>query len=369
MHTKAAQAHTLNHAARPLKSPAANFILLANIGGIVGRDIRENRGGAIMMVRVLALLGIALLPVAAVQGQGAYPSRPVTIVIPFTAGGTMDVIARLVRDGLRDRLGQPFVVENRAGAAGIVGTAAVARAEPDGHTLLVSPNTPLVFNPLTKKSLPYDPEALVPVIQLGSQPLVLAVRGNFPASSFQAFIEHAKASPGKLNYSSQGVGGGNHLSALLLQQVTGTHMVHIPYSGEPPARQALVSGEVDFFMAPMAGMLPLYREGRVKILAVGSTTRVAELPDVPTFRELGYPEELVLTVWYALMAPPKTPDAIVERLNKAVNEIVRQPEAQERYRSLAIDPVGGTPRALKGFLDAELRRWTAVVEAAQIPKE
>jgi tripartite-type tricarboxylate transporter receptor subunit TctC len=314
-------------------------------------------------IAVLALL--AVFPAAA---QG-WPAKPVRMLITFPPGGPSEILTRLVNERLQAALKQPFVVENRAGAAGIVGTAAVARAEPDGHTLLVSPNTPLVFNPLTKKSLPYDPGALVPVIQLGSQPLVLAVRGNFPASSFQAFIDHAKASPGKLNYSSQGVGGGNHLSALLLQQVTGTHMVHIPYSGEPPARQALVSGEVDFFMAPMASMLPLYREGRVKILAVGSTTRVAELPDVPTFRELGYPEELVLTVWYALMAPPKTPDPIAERLNKAVNEIVRQPEAQERYRSLAIDPVGGTPQALKGFLDAELRRWTAVVEAAQIPKE
>jgi tripartite-type tricarboxylate transporter receptor subunit TctC len=324
-----------------------------------------------MKLVVLALTGVAVLHAGAAQAQGpdAYPSRRVTIIVPFTAGGALDAATRLVADGLRDRLGQPFVVENRPGATGSVGTGAVARAEPDGYTLLASPNSPLVFNPLTNKNLPYDPAALAPVIQLGSQPLVLAVRGNFPANSFKELVDYAKVNPGKLNYSSQGVGGGNHLSTLLLQKVTGTLMVHIPYGGETPARQAVVAGDVDLFMAPMSGMLALYKEGRVKIFAVGSTKRVPELPDVPTFQELGYPEELVLTVWFALMAPPKTPAPIVDRLNKAVNDVFQQPEVQARYRHLAVDPVGGTPQALRALLDAELRRWTAVVEAAQIPKE
>jgi tripartite-type tricarboxylate transporter receptor subunit TctC len=324
-----------------------------------------------MSLRILAMLAAALLSGSAAHGQGAdsYPSRRVTIVMPFTAGGALDTTARLLADGLREALGQPFVVENRAGATGSVGTAAVARAEPDGYTLLASPNSPLVFNPLTKKNLPYDAGAFVPIIQFGSQPLVLAVRGNFPGSTFKEFIEYAKGNPGKLNYSSQGVGGGNHLSTLLLQQVTGTRMVHIPYGGETPARQAVVAGDVDFFMAPMSGMLQLYREGRVKIFAVGSAKRVADLPDVPTFQELGYPDELVLAVWFALMAPPKTPAPIVDRLNKTVNEVLRQPDVRARYQSLAVDPVGGTPQALKAFLDAEMRRWTAVVDAARIPKE
>jgi tripartite-type tricarboxylate transporter receptor subunit TctC len=322
-----------------------------------------------MMLRVLPLLVIALLPATAAHAQGAYPARRVTIVMPFTAGGALDTTARLLADGLREALGQPFVVENRAGATGSVGTAAVAHAEPDGYTLLASPNSPLVFNPLTKKNLSYDPAALAPVIQFGSQPLVLAMRGNFPANTFKEFIDYAKANPGKLNYSSQGIGGGNHLSTLLLQQMTGTEMVHIPYGGETPARQAVLAGEVDFFMAPMSGMLPLYKEGRVKILAVGSTNRAPELPDVATFRELGYPDELVLTVWFALMAPPKTSEPIIDRLNKAANEVLRQPEVRARYQSLAVDPVGGTPQALKELLDAELKRWTAVVEKAQIPKE
>jgi tripartite-type tricarboxylate transporter receptor subunit TctC len=320
---------------------------------------------------VLALVAVALFAVERVRAQSAdaYPSRRITIVVPFTAGGALDAVTRLVADGLRDRLGQPVVVENRPGATGSVGTAAVARAEPDGYTLLASPNSPLVFNPLTNRNLAYDPSTLAPVIQLGSQPLVLAVRGNFPASSFNELIAYAKANPGKLNYSSQGVGGGNHLSTLLLQKVTGTQMVHIPYGGETPARQAVVAGDVDLFMAPMSGMLALYKEGRVKIFAVGSSKRVPELPDVPTFREFGYPDELVLTVWFALMAPPKTPEHIVDRLNKAVNDIFRQPEVQARYRNLAVDPVGGTPQALKALLDTELKRWTAVVEAAQIPKQ
>jgi tripartite-type tricarboxylate transporter receptor subunit TctC len=319
----------------------------------------------------MLVAGVALLQAGAAQAQGAdtYPSRRVTIVMPFTPGGALDTAARLVADGLRERLGQPFVVENRPGATGSVGTAAVARAEPDGYTLLASPNSPLVFNPLTNRNLAYDPTTLTPVIQIGSQPLVLAVRGNFPAASFKEFIHYAKSNPGKLNYSSQGVGGGNHLSTLLLQKVTGTQMVHIPYAGETPARQALIAGEVDLFMAPMSGMLPLHRDKRVKILAVGSAARVAELPEVPTFGELGYPEELVLTVWFALMAPPKTPAPIVDKLNAAVNDVFRQPDVQARYRSLSVDPVGGTPQALKAFLDAEMRRWRAVVETAQLPKQ
>jgi tripartite-type tricarboxylate transporter receptor subunit TctC len=324
-----------------------------------------------MPTRMLALAAAVILCGSASHAQQSrdYPARTVTVVVPFAAGGGLDTVARLVADGLRDRLKQPFVVENRAGGAGSVGTAAVARAEPDGYTLLISPNTPIVFNPLTRKNLPYDPEALTPIIQLGSQPLVLAVRGNFPARSFKEFVDYAKAHPGTLNYASQGVGGGNHLSAVLLQKVTDTSMVHIPYSGEAPARQALAAGDVDFFMAPMAGMAPLHREGRVKILAVGSTQRVPELPDVPTFRELGYPQDVVLTVWYGFFAPPRTPDRVIDTLNAATNDVFGEPEVRARYRNLAIDPVGGSPAALKAFVGEEMRRWSAVVEAAQIPKE
>jgi tripartite-type tricarboxylate transporter receptor subunit TctC len=322
-----------------------------------------------MRIRAVAAIGLAILCSTSLNAQQDYPTRAVTIIVPFTAGGGLDTVARLVADGLRERLRQPFVVENRAGGAGTVGTAAVARAEPDGHTLLISPNTPIVFNPLTKKNLPYDPATLVPIVQLGSLPLVLAVRGDFPADSFQQLVAHARANPGKLNYASQGVGGGNHLSTLLLQKVTGTTMVHIPYAGEGPARQALMTGDVDLFMAPMAGMAPLYREGRIKILAVGSVARTPELPEVPTFRELGYPEDVVLTVWYGFFAPPQTPERIVDRLAETVGDIFRQPEIRARYRAMAVDPVGGSPAALKELVAQETRRWSAVVEAAQIPKE
>jgi tripartite-type tricarboxylate transporter receptor subunit TctC len=306
---------------------------------------------------------------APAQGAEEYPSRPVSIIVPAQAGGGIDIVVRLVADGLRDRLGQPFVLDNRGGGGGSIGATAAARADGDGYTLFASPNSPLVFLPLTKSRLPYDPETFVPVIQLGSQPLVLAVRGDFPGSSFRDLIDYAKADPGKMNYSSVGVGSGNHLSALLLQQLTGTTMVHIPYSGEAPARQAVVAGTVDFFMAPMANMLPLHQQGVVKIFAVGSAARIPDMPDVPTFAELGYPDEMVLTVWYALMAPPKTPDGIVERLNAAVNDVFKDASVRARYRTLGIDPVGGTPQALKDFVASEMRRWKAVVETAQIPKE
>jgi tripartite-type tricarboxylate transporter receptor subunit TctC len=322
-----------------------------------------------MNTKALVLVCALALPstVAHAQRTDTYPSRTATIVVASPPGGNVDILARIVGDGLRERLKQPFIVENRGAAAvGAVGAASVFRSEPDGYTLFASPNSPLVFNPLTNKNLGYDAEAFVPIIPLGMVPLVMAVRGNFPGSTFKDFVDYAKANPGKLNYGSQGVGGGNHLSTLLLQQITGTEMVHIPYTGEAPARQALLTGDIDLFMAPMSGMLPLYRDGKLKIFAVGSTKRVPELPDVPTFQELGFHSDVVLTVWFALVAPPKTPASVVDKLNATINEIYREPAVRERYKTLAMDPVGGTPQALVQFLAEERARWKRVVEEAKL---
>ena len=322
-----------------------------------------------MIARALVLLCATLLLVGTAAAQEAdYPTRPITVVVPYPPGGAIDVLTRALGEKLRTQVGQPVVVENRPGATGGIGTGLVARAEPNGYTLLSAPNAPIVLNPFISKNLTYDPLTLVPVIHVGNAPLVVAVKKDFPANSIQEFIAYAKANPGKLNYASQGVGGGAHLATLMFQNATGTEMVHIPFSGAAPALQALVGGQVDLFIDNISSSLPQHKAGNLRILAMGSLKRAPELPDTPTLAESGL-RDLDLSTWFGVFAPPKTPPAVVTKLNGAINEILAMPDFRARVATFNIQLVGGTPQAFADFLAADRSRWQKIIAGANIPAQ
>jgi tripartite-type tricarboxylate transporter receptor subunit TctC len=314
------------------------------------------------------LASIVMSSPASAQGE-TYPTRPISIIVPSTPGSGMEIQARLVSEIFRERSGQSFVVEPKPGAIGVIGATAVFRAKPDGYTLLVTPNSPLVFNQLTHKTLTYEPEKFTPIALLSRQPLVMATRADFPAKSLKELIDYAKANPGKINYGSQGIGGGNHLSVLLLEKHTGTQMVHVPFNGAGPATQSLLRGDTDLFMAPLAEILPFYRDGKLKMLAVGTEKRSPDAPDVPTFRELGYPPEFILTVWYAIVGPPDMPEAISNMLNKTINEALQTPLVRDRIRLTGAEPGDLDRRALAAFFARERAVWEKVATENNIEKQ
>ncbi len=316
----------------------------------------------------LAIAACGLLDVARAQESG-FPNRPITVVIPSTAGGSAEFIVRMLGDWLRERGRQGFLVDARPGAGGIVGTLHVATSKPDGYTLVASPNSPLVFHQITHGSMPYDPRTLTPVTMLTTQPLVMAVRGDFPGDSMAALVAFARANPGKIHYASQGIGGGNHLAALLLSKYTKTEMNHVPYPGAVPGVQAMLKGEVDFYMAPLASVLPWYRQGQLKIFGVGSPERHPDAPDAPTFRELGYPEDFILTVWTAIVGPPDMPPAVAEWISAAINGAWADPVMYARVRALGSDPGGGTPAETRAFIARELATWERIARENDIGKQ
>ncbi len=311
----------------------------------------------------------AVLIASPTRAQEAFPSKPVTVVVPSSAGGSIELQVRLLSDSFRERTGQSLVVVNRPGAMGTTGTTFVYRAPADGYTLLASPNSPMVFNPLTHKALSYEPLKMTPVVLLGVQPLVMGVRGALPGKTLDDLIAYAKSNPGKTYYGSQGVGGGNHMAAMLFGKHIGADLKHVPFPGAGPAGQALLKGEIDFFMAPLAVLLPWYREGSIKILAMGSQQRAKDAPDVPTFRELGYPEDFILTVWSVLMGPPDMPAAIADKLNAAFADILKEPKVRERFAQLAVEPGGGSRQELAAMLERETKTWTRVAQENRIEKQ
>ena len=321
-------------------------------------------------LRILATIAaFVAAPVAPRAQSDVYPSRPVNVIVPSTPGSGMEIQARLIGEVLRERGGQPFVIEPRPGAIGVIGATAVFRAKPDGYTLLATPNSPIVFNQLTHKSLGYEPEKFTPVALMSRQPLVMATRGNFPANTLQELIDYAKANPGKINYGSQGIGGGNHLSVLLLEKHTGTHMVHVPFNGAGPATQAMLQGDTDLFMAPLAEILPFYSDGKLKILAVGTEQRSPYAPDVPTFRELGYPPEFILTVWYALVGPPDMPPSISKWLNVNINAALRNELVRDRIGLTGAEPGNLDEAALAAFFARVRAVWEKVATENNIQKQ
>jgi tripartite-type tricarboxylate transporter receptor subunit TctC len=312
---------------------------------------------------------IAVWPhVIALAHAENFPSRAVTIVVPFPAGGSADSLPRIVAEKLRERWGQPVIIENRPGAAGTSGSTSVANATPDGYTLLSSPAGPLVINKLVQKSFSFEPLDLAPITVLAAVPSTLAVRSNFPAATVAEFIGYAKANPGKLNYASQGPGSTSHLTGVMFANMTGVAMVHVPYKGSSPALADLIGGNVDLMFDNLGSSLAYHQAGKLRILAIATRERAAALPDIPTLDESGL-AGFDSSTWFALVAPSKTPADVVQRINRDVTEILRLSDIRARLGEIGLTPVGGTPDEAREFIASESRRWDAVVRAANLPKE
>jgi tripartite-type tricarboxylate transporter receptor subunit TctC len=312
---------------------------------------------------------LAAVPIAAAQtGVSDYPNRPVRIIVNVAPGGGVDTATRIVAQRLAERMGQPFVVENRPSASGNVGAEAVFHAAPDGYTLLSSSGSPLAINGWIYKKLNYDPAGFEPVAIMSRIPNVLVVRNDFPAATVKDFIDYVKAHPGKVSYASQGSGTASHLTAELFMALTKTSLVHVPYKGTSPALNDLVAGHVDSSFIVLSSAFELAKAGKLRILAVATDKRIDALPDAPTLVESGYPE-LISSTWNAISAPPRTPAEIVARLNAAINEALQDAQVQGRFRELQLLPAGGSLKETKAVIEKERRQWGEVVEAAGIKPE
>jgi tripartite-type tricarboxylate transporter receptor subunit TctC len=308
-------------------------------------------------------LSTCLLPQAAAQ---PYPARPIKMIVPFPPGGPVDVAARIVAQQLPRTLGQPVVVENRAGAAGSLGAKAAASAEPDGYTLLCGNISTLVVLPAVTNNRDYDPgKVFAPVAKLTQNYEVLVVHPAFSAKSVAELVAHAKANPGKLNYGSAGVGNATHLAAELFKLKTGADIVHIPYKGASEAVTGVLGGQVDMFFGDIGGMLPLLREGTLRALAISSDSRSALIPELPTMIENGVPDYVVLT-YVGVVAPAGTAASIIGKLNAAINESLAAPEAAAAFARLGAEIRPASSQDFAAFLAAETQKWGNLARAANI---
>jgi tripartite-type tricarboxylate transporter receptor subunit TctC len=313
---------------------------------------------------------LALLPATACRADDAanYPTQNIRIIVPFPAGGTADILPRIVAEKLRQKWGQPVIIENRSGAGGNIGADAVAASAPDGYTLLASPPGPIAINENLYKTLSFRPAELMPITVLGTVPNVLDVRPGFPAKSVQELIAYAKANPDKVSFASQGNGSTSHLTAVLFQKLTGTRMVHVPYRGTAPALQDVMGGTVDMFFDNLGSSLSLHQGGTLRILGVCGTERASTLPDIPTVREAGVPDFSSVT-WFALMAPKDTPAPILAKLNAAVTEILKEPDVQAQFAKLGVQPAPMDIPATAKFIEDERTRWKDVIKSADVTLE
>ena len=294
-----------------------------------------------------------------------WPQKTVRIVVPFPAGGSADLIPRIAAEKLAQQWGQPVIVDNRPGAAGNIGAEAVFKSEPDGYTLLSAPPPPLVINRLLYPNLNYDPTQFVPITVIAAIPNVLLVHPKVPAESVAALIAYAKANPGKLNYASQGSGSTSHLTAELFKSMAGgLDIMHVPYRGTAPALADLVAGQVDMMCDNLGVSLPHVKAGKLRALAVASRTRSPALPDVPTLAETLPGFEAV--AWFGVVAPPKAPPAVAEKIAAGVREALKSPDVLKRLQDLSADPMGLTPAETAEFMKQETDRWARVIRAAHV---
>jgi len=320
-----------------------------------------------MLNRRSLLAGLALSAVLAprTMAEQPYPSRTVKIVIPFPPGTPSTFVIRALADRLSEKFKQPFIIENRGGAGGTLGAAAVAAAEPDGYTLLASSPGPLVTAAAMFKTLNYDPTALVPVARLFDSPQLLAIHPSLPVSSVEELVRHAKAHPRTINFASPGVGTFPHLLGEMLKTSAGIQIDHVPYNGPSAALNDVVAGHVKMYFETSPLIIPLAEAGTLRVLAVAAETRVERLPNIPTMRESGYPNVLG-SFWSGLVAPPGTPAHIVTAINAAANEAIRSAELGDALAKLAARPQTGTPHEFGEFIAAETRKWGSVIRSAGI---
>jgi tripartite-type tricarboxylate transporter receptor subunit TctC len=310
----------------------------------------------------------ALAPLAALQpaaAQGHYPDKAVRIIVPYTPGGFNDTMARLFSRRLQDALGQPFIVENRAGSGTTIGTDAAAKAAPDGYTLLVQ-GFPLTVNQYLYAKLPYDThKSFTPVMLGGQTPNLLVVRAESPIKSMKQLIELAKAKPGQLNYASAGNGTSLHLAMEYFKLVTGTDLNQIPYKGSAPMVTDLLGGQVDVMFDNLPNALPHVKAGKMRALAVTAPKRLAELPDVPTVAEQGYPG-FEVSVWYGIFAPAGTPAAIVNKLNAELNKALQADEVKAAFAVQGVEALGGSADDFRRFNAAQDKKWAEVIRKGGI---
>jgi tripartite-type tricarboxylate transporter receptor subunit TctC len=300
---------------------------------------------------------------AAAHAQQAYPTKPIRMIAPSSPGGPVDLITRAFAQGLSETLGQQVVVENRVGAAGLIGTELVAKAPPDGYTILLGFSGPLAIVPNLVAATPYDPlKDLVPVSEVAAAAYILLVHPSVPAKSVKELMALARAQPGKMNFGSGGNGTGIHMASELLQQIAGVKIVHVPYKGAAPAMTALMAGEVDMMFNALPPTMPYLKSNRLRPLATGGARRAPLVPYLPTLRESGYDFEM--SGWYGVLAPRGTPPAIVTRLNSELIRVLGTAAMKERLTRLAVDGVGSTPEAFAQRMRAELARWAKVIAAA-----
>jgi tripartite-type tricarboxylate transporter receptor subunit TctC len=319
---------------------------------------------ACLAVVVAFLLTMAVAPAARAD---EYPTRPVTLIVPYTPGGSTEILARITAQKLEQRLGKPVIVENKPGAGTVIGSTAVAQSTPDGYTLLMATPTPMAINVVVHKSLPYDPATdFVPLGMVASAPFFLIVNPELPVNSVKELIAYAKANPGKLSYGSGGVGAPHHLYMELFKSMTGTEMAHVPYKGSLPALDDVVGGHIQLMFCdipPAAGMVAA---GKVRALGVSTRERIAAYPDIPTVAEAGVPG-FDVAGWFMVVAPAKTPRAIVDKLHDELLNVMASPDVKERIVKLSLVPLP-TPSVadMQSFVKSEIVRWGKIVQQAGI---
>lgn len=312
---------------------------------------------------VFVACALLSLTAAAQSGQQAYPNRAVRMVAPSSAGGPVDVIARVVAQGMTEALGQQIVIDNRAGAAGLIGAELVAKAPPDGYTLLFGFSAPLAIVPNMNDATPYDTlKDFAPISLVASAPYVLIVHPSVPAKTVKELVALARSRPGKLNYASGGTGTGIHLAGELFNLAAGVRVTHVPYKGAGPGMTALISGEVEMMFNGLSPVLPFMKTGKLRALAVGGEKRSALLPGLPTIAESGL--KFHTSGWYVVLAPRATPQPIIAQLHAATVRALKSPEAKDRLNALAVEEIGSTPEELTNFLREEMAKWGKVVKAA-----
>jgi len=312
------------------------------------------------VLRYLIAIPLVLLGAQAALAE-SYPTKPITIVVPYPPGGPTDIVARVVGQKLGDRLGQQVIVDNRPGAGGNIGAALVARAAPDGYTLLLG-TTAHAINPSVFPALNYDIlKDFSPVVLLTSLPLVVIANASVPANNVQELIALAKSKQGQLTYASSGNGQSTHLAAELFKTMTGAPMTHVPYKGSAPALTDVAGGQVSVMLDTMLSAMPHIKSGRLKALAVTSAKRSASAPELPTVAESGVPGYEAVA-WSGLLAPARTPPEIVAKLNTEINVILSQPDVQKRFRNDGAEPVGGSAEQFSTHIGSEVRKWAAVAK-------
>jgi len=320
-----------------------------------------------MRILSAALMGLTLTvaPLQSATAEG-WPERPVTMIVPFPAGAAVDLLARTVATTLSEKFGKQFIVENRVGAGGTIGATAVAKANPDGYTLLFGTPAPIAINKLMYKGLNYDSDKdFAPVILVAKSPLIVAARKDFPAKNFEELIAYARNNPGKVNVGHPGNGTLGHITSELVQQSADVKMTNVPFRGTAPLMTDLIGGQIDIVMDFMPTYVPLVNDHKVRALAVTTEKRAAELPDVKTVQESGI-KGFEASAWYAMVAPVATPKDIVAKLNKEVNAFLQSEKGKAYLAQNALQGVGGSEDDLRAFIASELKKWKPVIETAKI---